>query len=309
LTYLTYSTLEQQLRRPKSQVDVVLDTDAFNEIDDQFAIAYLLASAPKLNTVTIYAAPFFNHRSSSPEDGMERSFQEILNITNLCGRADIHKSCLRGSTMYLPDENTPVESDAARDLVKRAMNYSKVNPLYVLAIGAITNVASALLIEPSIAERIVVVFLGGNAHHMPPAPEFNLKQDIAAGRVVFGSGVPLVQLPCWGVVSHLTTTEPELQHNIKGKSPLGDYLYDVTCKAAIEDGGNENWSRVIWDISTVAWLLSEEFVMDAIVPSPIPTYDHGYVQDSNRHIIKVAYFVRRDAIFKDMFEKIATFGT
>ncbi|MCL2420828.1 MAG: nucleoside hydrolase [Defluviitaleaceae bacterium] len=303
-----YTFLEQQLRRPTGPIDVVLDTDAYNEIDDQYAIAYLLASHPFLRTEAIYAAPFFNHRSTSPEDGMERSYHEILNITALCGRKDIHKAVYRGSTRYLPDEETPVESEAARDLVVRAMAHSRENPLYVLAIGAITNVASALLMEPAIVDRIVIVFLGGHAHHLPPLPEFNMMQDIAAGRVVFGSGAPLIQLPCWGVVSHLTTTEPELRQHIKGKSALGDYLYDVTCKAAIEDGGNNCWSRVIWDISVVAWLLSDDFAQDATIPAPIPSYDNGYVQDSRRHIMKAVYSLNRDAIFKDLFEKIAAFG-
>jgi len=302
-----YAFLAKQLCRPKGPVDVVLDTDAYNEIDDQYAIAYLLASQPKLRTEAIYAAPFFNTRSTSPEDGMEKSYHEILNIMSLCGKKDMHKIAYRGSTRYLPDEETPVQSDAARDLVARAMAHSAENPLYVLAIGAITNVASALLMEPAIRERIVIIFLGGHSPHMPPMPEFNMMQDIAAGRVVFGSGAPLVQLPCMGVVSHLTTTEPELRHHIKGKSPLGDYLYDVTCTAAVDDGGNNCWSRVIWDISAVAWLLSDDFVMDAIVPAPIPSYDQGYIQDSRRHIMKVAYYLRRDAIFKDLFEKIAVF--
>jgi len=302
-----YAFLVKQLRRPKGPVDVVLDTDAYNEIDDQYAIAYLLASQPKLRTEAIYAAPFFNTRSTSPEDGMEKSYHEILNIMSLCGKKDMHKIAYRGSTRYLPDEETPVQSDAARDLVARAMAHSAENPLYILAIGAITNVASALLMEPAIRERIVIIFLGGHSPHMPPMPEFNMMQDIAAGRVVFGSGAPLVQLPCMGVVSHLTTTEPELRHHIKGKSPLGDYLYDVTCTAAVDDGGNNCWSRVIWDISAVAWLLSDDFVMDAIVPAPIPSYDQGYIQDSRRHIMKVAYYLRRDAIFKDLFEKIAVF--
>ena len=299
-----YTFLEKQLRRPKGPVDVVLDTDAYNEIDDQYAIAYLLASQPNLRTEAIYAAPFFNTRSSSPEDGMERSYQEIINIMSLCGKNDMHKVAYRGSTHYLPDEKTPVQSDAARDLITRAMAHSRENPLYVLAIGAITNVASALLMEPAIAERIVIIFLGGHSHHLPPLPEFNMMQDIAAGRVVFGSGAPLIQLPCMGVVSHLTTTEPELRHHIKGKSHLGDYLYDVTCKAAVDDGGNNCWSRVIWDISAVAWLLSDSFVMDAVIPAPIPSYDNGYIQDSRRHIMKVAYYLHRDAIFKDLFEKI-----
>ena len=304
---LNYAFLEKQLQRPAGPVDLVLDTDAYNEIDDQYAIAYLLASQPKLRTEAIYAAPFFNNRSSSPEDGMEKSYQEILNIMSLCGKKDMHKVAYRGSTCYLPDEKTPIQSDAAVDLIARAMAHSRENPLYVLAIGAITNVASALLLEPAIAERIVIIFLGGHAHHLPPLPEFNMMQDIAAGRVVFGSGAPLVQLPCMGVVSHLTTTEPELRHHIKGKSPLGDYLYDVTCKAAVDDGGNNCWSRVIWDISAVAWVLSDSFVMDAVIPAPIPSYDHGYIQDSRRHIMKVAYYLHRDAIFKDLFEKIAVF--
>lgn len=299
-----FAQLERRLRRPVGPVDVVLDTDAFNEIDDQYAIAYLLAHHSTLTTEAIYAAPFFNHRSTSPKDGMERSYDEILNITSLCGREDIHKNVFRGADRYLPDENTPVESDAARDLVSRAMAHTTENPLYVLAIGAITNVASALLMEPAIRDRIVIVFLGGHSHHLPPEPEFNMMQDIAAGRVVFGSGAPLVQLPCHGVVSHLSTTEPELRQHIKGKSPLGDYLYEKSCKEALVDGGNSCWSRVIWDISVVAWLVSEDFVMDVVIPAPIPTYDHGYVQDPRRHVMKVAYLLRRDAIFKDIFDKI-----
>jgi len=294
--------LEKQLRRPTGPVDVVLDTDAYNEIDDQYAIAYLLASEPDLRTKAIYAAPFLNQKSSSPEDGMEKSFEEILKIKSLCGKDSV--PTLRGSTRYLPDEKTPVESEAARDLVKRAMTYTSDNPLYVLAIGAITNVASAILMEPAICQRIVVVFLGGDGLHMPPRPEFNLMQDIAAGRVVFGCGVPLVQLPCYGVVTHLSVTEPELRHHLKGKSALGDYLYEVTCRDAIADGGNSCWSRVIWDIATVAWLVSDNFVETATIPSPIPTYDHAYVHDPRRHIIKSAYFLHRDAIFQDLFEKI-----
>jgi len=302
-----YAFLERQLNRPDGSVDVVLDTDANNEIDDQYAIAYLLASAPKLNTKAIYAAPFHNHRSSSPKDGMEKSYDEIINITSLCKRDDLHENVFRGSESYLSDEKTAVDSPAARDLAARALTYSPDKPLYVLAIGAVTNVASAILAEPAIIKNIVVVWLGGQAIHMPTWGEFNMMQDVAAGRVVFGCGVPLVQLPCMGVVSHLTTTEPELREHVKGKSKVGDYLYNVTCKAGVEDGGNMCWSRVIWDISTVAWLLSDDFTRDSLIPAPIPSYDQGYVIDPNRHIMKVVYHVNRDAIFKDLFEKLSTF--
>ena len=299
------SFLIRQLQNPQGIIDVVLDTDTYNEIDDQYALAYMLLSGEKLRTKAVYAAPFHNEKSNSPGHGMELSYKEILNIMTLCGKEDLHKVAYRGSLTYLPNETTPVESDAARDLVKRAMKYTPESPLYVLTIGAITNIASALLMEPAIKDRVVIVWLGGSPHHFPIWPEFNMSQDIAAARVVFGSGAPLVQLPCAGVVSHLTTTEPELRQHIKGKSALGDYLYEYSCKVAIHDGGNTCWSRVIWDISAVAWVLSDRFIKDLIVHAPIPTYEHGYVLDPTRHFMKVAYHLNRDAIFEDLFKKIA----
>ena len=70
---MTYEQRLKNLSVPEGKIDVVLDTDAYNEIDDQFAIAYLLRSADKLNTKALYAAPFYNSHSNGPEDGMERS--------------------------------------------------------------------------------------------------------------------------------------------------------------------------------------------------------------------------------------------
>ena len=158
-------TIEQRLKNlsvPKGKIDVALDTDTYNEIDDQFALAYLLSSKEKLNTKAIYAAPFFNARSNGPEEGMEKSYAEIKNILSLMKE---NVEVFKGSKSYLADENTPVESDAADDLIKRAKSYSAEKPLYVVAIGAITNIASALIKAPEIAENIVIVWLGGHARH------------------------------------------------------------------------------------------------------------------------------------------------
>ena len=208
----------KRLARPRGPVDVVLDTDAYNEIDDQFAIAYMMKSPEMLRPQAIYAAPFFNSNSTGPADGMERSYQEILKLLSLMGRKDM--KVFRGSNRYLPDENTPVESDAARDLADRAMRYSEEHPLYVVAIGAITNVASALLLRPEIKDRIVVVWLGGHSREWPDSKEFNMFQDVAAARIIFGCGLPLVQLPCMGVVSHFTVSGVELEAILRGKNAL-----------------------------------------------------------------------------------------
>jgi len=297
--------MTDRFKRPDKIIDVVLDTDTYNEIDDQYALSYLLLSDDRLRTLAVHAAPFLNAKSVSPKDGMEKSYDEILNVIKLCGKHELLSSAFRGSETFLPDEKTPVTSDAASNLIKLAMEHTADDPLYVVTIGAITNVASSILIEPEIANRVVIVSLIGQPHDWPPVPEFNLMQDIAAGRVVFGNGAPLVQLPCSGVVTHLTTTEPELREHIKGKSALGDYLYDITCREALEYGGNETWSRVIWDVSSIAWLLSEDFVSVKTVPTPIPSYDHGYVSNPLNRPMKIAYYLNRDLIFADLFKKIA----
>ena len=135
----------RRLERPAGKIHVVLDTDTYNEIDDQFALSYMVRSVEKLEVKAIYAAPFSNHHSTGPADGMERSYQEILKVLTLLEAEELKEVTYRGSTGYLPNEDEPVISDAAKDLAERAMQYSAGNPLYVISIGAITNIASAIL--------------------------------------------------------------------------------------------------------------------------------------------------------------------
>lgn len=296
--------LVRRLKKPKGKVDVVLDTDTYNEIDDQFALAYLIKSEDKLNLKAIYAAPFFNSKSFGPKDGMEKSYSEIFHILTLMGREDLKAHVYKGSKEYLFSEDIPVISEAAENLVQRAMEYTEENPLYVIAIGAITNIASALLLKPEIKERIVLIWLGGNADFWPHNKEFNLYQDVAGARVVFGCGVPLVQLPCMGVVSAFTTSGPELEYHLRGKNKLCDYLIDVTTKEAIECSGKPTWTRPIWDVTAVAWLLDGEFMYDCLKHSPIPEYDNKYAFDVNRHFIKYVYHINRDELFMDLFQKL-----
>lgn len=295
----------QRLNKPKGRVDVVFDTDTYNEIDDQYALAYLVKSPEKLNVKAIYAAPFFNLKSSSPADGMEQSYIEIMNILNLMESDELKKLVHKGSEIFMPDERTPVYSAASNDLIRRAMEYTEDNPLYVIAVGAITNIASALLIKPEIKDRIVVIWLGGNAYHWKDNREFNLYQDIAGARIVFGCGVPLVHIPCLGVVSAFRTGGPELEYWLRGKNKLCDYLVDATALEAKKCDGGEFWSRAIWDVTAVAWLLDGDYLLDCFESSPIPEYDHKYTFNKTRHIVKYVYHVNRDILFGDLFTKLS----
>ena len=299
-----------RLSKPTGKIDVVLDTDTYNEVDDQFALSYLLCLAEgkdaRICLKAICAAPFHNGKSQGPEDGMEKNFQEIHHILELTEKQKYADRVYRGSRSWMRDEKTPVPSEAAEKLAELAMEYSADHPLYVVAIGAITNVASALLLEPRIRDRIVVVWLGGNAHEWPDNREFNCQQDVAAARVVFGSGAALVQLPCSGVVSSCATSAGELEMFLRGKNKLCDYLVDIVERDGAAESPYRSWTRVIWDITAVAWLLEEDFMKDRLVPSPIPQYDHHYSFDPDRHLIRYVYSVNRDALFEDVFRKLSS---
>ena len=288
----------QLLTPPNRAVNVVIDTDTFNEVDDQFALVHALLSPEKLRVEAIYAAPFHNARSTGPGDGMEKSHQEILEILKLMNMK-LEPPVYRGSAAFLLSETAAVESDAAQDLIRRAK--ASEGPLYVIALAALTNIASALLLEPSLAERIVVVWLGGHAFGWPHNQEFNLKQERAATRVVLSSGVPLVVIPCMGVTSHLHTTVPELERYVEPKGEVGRFL---TERFKGYEQNHEGWSKEIWDLAPVAYLLDETWVPSVLTSTPGLNDDLTWEQTAGSTPMRVATFVERDAIFRDLFRKL-----
>ena len=292
--------LARRLAPREGLLDMVLDTDTYNEVDDQFALCYSLLSPTRLNVQAVYAAPFHNDRSTSPGDGMEKSYDEILRLMRAMGRAP-EGMVYKGSTSYLPNGDTPVDSPAARDLVQRGMSRAQDDPLYVVAIGAITNVASALLMEPRLAEKIVVVWLGGDPLHYPHTQEFNLSQDVPAARVIFDCGAPVVLIPCMGVASHLLVSVQELALYLGGQNPVCDALVKLTGEYHDDHFA---WSKEIWDISTIAYMVNPDWMPSVLMHSPLLTDDSHWAQDTRRHMIRVAYFAERNVIFRDMYRKL-----
>ena len=292
----------KKLELPTGKVSMVLDTDTYNEIDDQFAVVYSLLSE-NINVEAIYAAPFSNSRSSGPGDGMKKSYEEILRLLERLNHP-YKDFVFHGSETYLPSPDQPVKSEATEDLIKRAMA-ERDDPLYVVAIGAITNVSSAILLEPKIIERIVVVWLGGQPYYWQSAREFNLQQDIPASQLIFNCGVPLVHVPCKNVSEHIRTTVPEMERYVKGRGAIGDYLYEIFV------GYHANhfaWSKVLWDISTIAWLINPRWMPSYICPSPILTTEGTWSFSPMRHFTRVAIDAHRDAIFADLFQKLEKKG-
>lgn len=277
---------------------MAIDTDAGNEIDDQFAVVYALLSPERIGVEALYAAPFHNLRSSGPEDGMRQSCEEIHRLLDrLPGRCStpVHA----GSPAWLGGRDQPVPSPAADDLIERAR--SDTGPLYVVAIGAPTNVASAILMAPEIGERIVVVWLGGNPSWWHRAVEFNVEQDLHASHLVLDSGIPLVHVPCRNVTEHLRTTQAEIDRFVRGRGPIGDYLADIYDAYLPEHFAR---SKSLWDLGAVAWLVNPDWVPTVTVHSPLLTSEGTWSHDPRRHLIREALSVDRDAIFADLFRKL-----
>ena len=296
----------RMLQCPGHPVDVVIDTDTYNEVDDQFALAYLLGNAHRLRLQAIYAAPFLNEKADSPKRGMEKSYQEILKLLDLAGTPQYQAKVFKGAEHFLKDGTAPVVSDASKDLIGRAMAHSPENPLYVIGIAAATNIASAILSKPEITERMVVIWLGGSAFHCGGMEEFNLAEDVAAARILFDSGVPLVHLPCWGVVEGFSISRPELEAYFVGKNPLADYLARYAIRAVEEWAAGTAWAKVLWDVTAVAWLLNDgsRFMNDRLVSCPEIAGASGYVFSEGRHTMRYVYRIERDSLMTDMIRKI-----
>ena len=177
--------------------------------------------------------------------------------------------------------------------------------MYVIAIGAITNVASAILKEPEIINKIVVVWLGGNALYWPENNEFNLKQDIGGAQVLFDSGVSLVLVPCKGVTSHLISTVPEIEKYIEPHGEIGKFL---AMRFKEYNNNHKGWSKEIWDMAAISWVLNEEWAPTNIIPSPILLDDKSWAFNENRHPIKIVYEIKRDLILQDFIEKLENFS-
>lgn len=342
---------KKRLQIPTGRLRLVIDTDAKNEVDDQFAIAWALKSPERFQVEAVYAAPFSHEcfqniraseeaveksaeligRAEDPGDGMRQSYDEIQRVYDLL-QMDSENKIYYGSDRYIGEDGKPIVSEAAKDLVRRAKESEEI--LYIAAIGAITNIASAILMDSSIIEKIVIIWLAGQPLEFGHGIEFNLMQDVKASQTIFDSGVPLVLIPCMNVASALTVSEQELRANLAGKNDLGDYLYSIVAGAfcdeeaekafmQVDRGGyllgredyseeylqqfpteHISWSRIIWDISVIAFLKNPNWVLSRFESAPVLKDDLSYADGENRPAIRVANYCWRNYIFGDLFYRL-----
>lgn len=217
---------------PKNkQVRVIIDTDAGAEADDQFAIVYGLLS-PKLDVKGIVAEQFSGHKKS---DSMLQSYVEIKTVLSKMG-LESSVPVFKGESQALGEETIKERqrltenlksidltelSEGVRFILDEAMKEDD-RPLFILNMGALTNLATAILHMPSIVERIIAVWIGGGSYpvgHM----DFNLANDITAANIIMESHVELWQIPL-GSYTKMAVSFHELFEKVQPCGDIGAYL-------------------------------------------------------------------------------------
>lgn len=277
---------------------VILNTDAHNEIDDQMAIVHTLLS-PELKVEGIVAAHYGTHTHS---DSMERSYNEILHLLELMGMCNRVK-VLKGAPLALENPDKPQKSEGAEFIIDCAKSSSE--PLYVAFLGPLTDMASAYLLAPEIAENVVVLWIGGG-WWPTGGPEFNAFNDWIAVNVVFSSLLPLVQYPR-STYRMMRVGVAEMERFVMGKGAIGDYLVSLFKSWRITTPTPRKW-WVYGDSPAVGTMINPQWGYYTKLPAPSFKNDLSYESVSTSREFEVCVEVTAGEIFADFFGKLNDFA-
>ena len=212
----------------KPRMRVIIDNDLGGDPDGLFQLAHHLLS-PSVEIRGIVASHLYARGFGGPgtsEYAKEKAL-EVLKSLDIADNIPVYID----KNESLKDSNSPIDSEAVQAIIKEAMRTDTDLPLYVVCGGGLTNIASAYLLEPKIADKLTMIWIGGPEYSdlaLPPpgytALEYNLGIDIAAAQVVFNaSELRLWQVPR-NVYRQPIMTYAEILQHVKGKGQLGDYL-------------------------------------------------------------------------------------
>ncbi len=284
---------------------VIINTDAKNEADDQFAIVHALLS-PSLDVRGLIAAHFGTSRSNR---SMEESREEIDLLLDLLS-LEHQVTVANGAPEAIAGEQSPLDSAGAQLIIAESKHATGQDPLFVAFLGPLTDMASAILLDPDIVHRdVVVIWIGGVGYggvETYPGVEFNLRNDIAAANVVYDSGITVWQVPS-NVYSQVSVSYAELGEKIGGTSKLADYLINQMVEWNRVYSPEPIESRSLGDSPAVSLMLYPRGGNFRIVPAPRFGQEGHYLPGSG-HPIRVVESVDVRFLLEDMFAKIRKFG-
>ena len=212
---------------------VIVDNDFSGDPDGLFQLAHLLLS-PSVEIRGIIGSHLsvgdgFDPSKTQAENAAKKA-KELLQVMNIKKNIPV----FAGSNTAMPNDSTPVKDEAVNFIIQEALRTDTKLPLYVLCGAGLTEIASAALTNPDIANKLTLVWIGGPEYNdlaVPPPnfsdPEYNLKIDISAGAVIFNkSKIPLWQIPR-NVYRQCMISYSQLLVKVKPKGKTGNYLSNV----------------------------------------------------------------------------------
>lgn len=295
----------------KKRVRLLVYTDCANEADDQYALAHALMT-PKVDVVGIIAAHFetaAEYKNMESGTTASVSMAEIYKVLKLMGLKKEDYKLAMGAGVPLTDPAQPADSEAVQMIIDEAMREDD-RPLYIGCQGSITDLASAILKKPEICERMTAIWIGGG-DYPKGGFEFNLMQDVHAANVLFGSKMPVWQVPM-SVYKTFAVSLAELQLKVAPCGEIGKYLFENM--VALNDALGEvtHWPHgELWglgDQGVIASLMQEQERTDNyhMIPAPqVDTKDMHYILDTDNREIRVFDYLDVRLTLEDFFAKLA----
>jgi purine nucleosidase len=279
---------EQQLR-------AIIDTDAANEIDDLYAIALAVASPGRLSIEGFVATHFAQKAGPESIAQSYRAIREVLNAAGVDGKYPVK---LGGNPMAY--RSVPSESEGVDFIIERAHHGDAAHPLWVIGLGAATNLASALVKDPTIAPKVRYVFHARSPETWPTrSVQFNVYGDINAARVLLASRVPLVW---FDTGANLTAPMAETATRLGGTA-LGRFLHEYRKRNpyfAREDKG-------FFDLGDIAWLISPGLGTSETVAAPAMNGFMYFEADARHGAMLRVSMIDRARTWELLYETIASF--
>ncbi len=308
----------------KPRMRIIIDNDFGGDPDGLFQLVHhLLSPSVEIRAIIgshLKAGDGFDPSKETAANA-KKKIEEVLSIMNLGKTFPVYQ----GSNIALENDSTAQKSDAANVIVKEAMRDDTKLPLYVVCGAGLTDIASAYLMEPKIASRLTLIWIGGPEYTELATPppgytslEYNLAIDLKAGQVVFNkSAIPIWQVPR-NAYRQVIMPYSSLLLNVKTQGKIGEYLtsnIERMMKLSVKYNFNVGEVYITGDSPLVLLTaLQSSFEPDpassqyVLRPSPIINNQGLYEVNYLGRNIRVYTQLDVHLIFEDFFAKLALFN-
>lgn len=260
ITFISYG---KKIKRPET-FSMIIDSDTGNEIDDLFAISLALIN-PKIDIIGLTSAQWNMHPNA--RDSSVYVSQKINeDLFRLHGIEDIPLPLGANEQTGYWGDTKPIPSAASAFILEKVEEVPFGKKLNVVTLGAVTNLATAIMLDTTIVKKIVWYGMGlkyDEKSRVWDKNEFNVRNDLDAMDYLLNRE---------GLETHIMTATTsriykfgrvETFDMIEARGPEWDYLVDRWKEVAPE---SRDW--IMWDVALMQAIMHPDLVTEKEVNTP-----------------------------------------